>query len=339
MRAAIRADVAANVALQGHARRAHVAAARQREQLHGLSWASFEIEALPGANASYGAREVPVARCSADHRRTRRAGASRSIANSDLQLLDLIAEECKGPRRDGYERHRAASVGDMYQRVRDKLGIFARALLRLSSATRSSAHEPRGPGNLGALLIGQWREICRQAPATAASENAIGGMVFQWSDGWCYSQDSPPRRARRTRRGRTAASRRTQRGGEQHEQQRGGGINHEGSRRLRGLYNVPAPPTRCEGISSSKPYAADANRAGISAHFAPIDAVSAKSRPRQHPRRCAPRQERTADAREQHANADRDHQHGQLLPRLRPFASAPRDDLPLIPRLRQTARF
>ena len=48
----------------------------------------------------------------------------------------------------------------------------------------------RGPGHPGRYLLGQWQEIYEQSAGKGRVGNAIGGLTFQWSDGWWkFGQD------------------------------------------------------------------------------------------------------------------------------------------------------
>ncbi len=279
MRAAIKADVAANVArykgtpgvlmwLLGN------------ENNYGLTWASFEIEALPKGERD-AARARKLYSLFGEIIGETHAGAPGipvAIANGDLQYLDIIAEECKGLDVMGTNVYRGISVGDMYQRVKDKLGVplffseFGCDAFNARTNREDQAMQAR-------FLIGQWREIYEQSAGHGGVGNAIGGMVFQWSDGWWkYGQDSRldvhDTHASWPDGGFTEDFQE----GENNMNEEWWGICAKGPADSRGLYDLfpRAAYYALQKVFAFDPYAANADRPAIAAHFAPIDAVSAE---------------------------------------------------------------
>lgn len=162
------------------------------ENNYGLSWKSFEIEALPA-----GEREAARARhlyslMGDITRAIHAADPSRPVAmaNGDIQYLDIIATECKELDILATNVYRGVSVGDLYQRVKDAMGVpvvfseFGCDAFNAKTGREDQAMQAR-------YLKGQWREIFEQSAGKGGVGNAIGGYVFQWSDGWWkYGQDS-----------------------------------------------------------------------------------------------------------------------------------------------------
>jgi hypothetical protein len=155
------------------------------ENNYGLTWSSFEIEALPqGERDAARARhlyslfeEVTVDIKGHDPHRP------VAIANGDLQYIDIIAEECKSLDVFGTNVYRGISAGDLYQRVKEKLGIPI--MYTEFGADAFNAREMREDQVTQArYLIGQWREIYEQSSGKGRVGNAIGGFIFQWVDGW-----------------------------------------------------------------------------------------------------------------------------------------------------------
>lgn len=162
------------------------------ENNYGLSWSSFEIEALP-----QGEREAAKARhlyslfgeliqdikASDPHHPV-------SIANGDLQYIDLIAQECKGLDVLGSNMYRGYSMRDAYQVVQDKLGVPL--LFTEFGADAFDAKRGQEDGLTQArYLLAQWKEIYEQSAGKGKVGNAIGGTLFQWSDGWWkYRQET-----------------------------------------------------------------------------------------------------------------------------------------------------
>ncbi len=162
------------------------------ENNYGLSWSSFEIEALPA-----GERDTARAR----HLyslfgeiirdvKQRDPGRPVAIANGDLQYIDLIAEYCRGLDVLGSNVYRGVSARDFFQVVRDKLGVpalfteFGADAFNARTMQEDQAAQAR-------YLLEQWREIYEQSAGKGRAGNAIGGLIFQWSDGWWkFGQES-----------------------------------------------------------------------------------------------------------------------------------------------------
>jgi len=162
------------------------------ENNYGLTWSSFEIEALPE-----GEREVARAR----HLyslfgeiirdiKQRDPAHPVAIANGDLQYIDLIAEQCWGLDIMGANVYRGISARDLFEVVREKLGVPA--MFTEFGADAFNARTMREDQETQArYLLGQWQEIYEQSAGKGRVGNAIGGLIFQWSDGWWkFGQES-----------------------------------------------------------------------------------------------------------------------------------------------------
>ena len=162
------------------------------ENNYGLTWSSFEIEALPegerwGAKARYlyslfGEIIRDIKEIDPDRIVT--------MANGDLQYIDIIAEECKGLDVFGTNVYRGISARDLYEEVEKKLGLPIMytefGADAFNAITMKEDQEAQAY-----FLLGQWREIYEQSAGKGLVGNAIGGMTFQWSDGWWkYKQDA-----------------------------------------------------------------------------------------------------------------------------------------------------
>lgn len=249
------------------------------ENNYGLSWKSFEIEALPrGERDAARARhlyslfgEITGAIHAADPSRP------VAMANGDVQYLDIIAEECKGLDVFGTNVYRGISVGDLYQRVWDKMRIpvvFSEFGCDAFNATDLREDQPMQ----ARYLAGQWREIYEQSAGKGGVGNAIGGMVFQWSDGWWkYGQDS------RLDVHDTHAS--WPNGGfvedyvegENNMNEEWWGVCAKGPADSRGLYDLypRAAYYVLQRAWALPAYAPGTDRAAIAAHFATVDPVAA----------------------------------------------------------------
>ncbi len=161
------------------------------ENNYALSWSSFEIEALP-----QGERDVARAR----HLYSLMGEIARAakvadpavpvaLANGDVQYIDVIASECQGLDIFGTNVYRGISSGDLFQVVRAKLGLpvmyteFGSDAFNARAGREDQAMQAR-------YLIGLWREVYDNSAGHTGVGNAIGGCVFQWSDGWWkYKQE------------------------------------------------------------------------------------------------------------------------------------------------------
>jgi hypothetical protein len=161
------------------------------ENNYGLSWSSFEIENLPqgereGARAKYlysllGEVIRDVKARDPDH--------LVGIANGDLGYIDLIAQECRGLDVFGANVYRGKSAGDLFKVVKAKLGLPV--LFTEFGADAFDAKLGREDDLTQArYLLAQWQEIYQQSAGKGGEGNAIGGLIFQWSDGWWkYKQE------------------------------------------------------------------------------------------------------------------------------------------------------
>ncbi len=153
------------------------------ENNYGLHWTSFEIEALPGEEYNVAAEHLYS--FIGEAAEIIQAGDGRrpvATTNGDLQYADLLAEHCDAVDIFGANVYRGESMGDLYQRALDELdrpvvftefGADAYDALRQREDDVAQAH----------YLHAQWQEIYENALGRGVG-NAMGGFVFQWSDGW-----------------------------------------------------------------------------------------------------------------------------------------------------------
>ena len=155
------------------------------ENNYGLSWKSFEIEALPeGERQEAKARHLySLMGELVDAIHATDPSHPVSIANGDLQYLDLIDELVPNLDIMGSNVYRGPSARDLYARVEETLGVPF-----VYTEFGSDAYNARSEREDGAaqaeLLREQWEEIYLQTAEKGAVGNAIGGYVFQWADGW-----------------------------------------------------------------------------------------------------------------------------------------------------------
>jgi len=155
------------------------------ENNYGLSWSSFEIEALPegeqqGARArhlySMLGEVIDAIHATKDPRPV-------AIANGDLQYIDIIVEECPNLDIFGSNVYRGISARNFFQEIKDKLDVpalfteFGADAFNARTMTEDQISQAR-------YLVGQWQEIYEQSAGKGRVGNAIGGLTFQWNDGW-----------------------------------------------------------------------------------------------------------------------------------------------------------
>jgi hypothetical protein len=155
------------------------------ENNYGLVWSSAETEALPeGERDAAKARylyslfgEVTDAIKAIDTTRP------VAIANGDTQYIDIIAEEIPGLDVFGANVYRGISFLDLFQEVKDKLGVPV--MFTEFGSDVWNAREMREDQHMQAYyLLGQWQEIYLQSAGKGLVGNSIGGLTFQWTDGW-----------------------------------------------------------------------------------------------------------------------------------------------------------
>ncbi len=155
------------------------------ENNYGLSWRSSEIENLPVGERDAGRARYLYSLFGEIIRETKARDPDHLItmANGDVQYIDLIAQECKGLDVFGTNVYRGKSAGDLFQVVQDKLGLPV--LFAEFGSDAFNAKEMREDGlNQAIYLLANWQEIYEQSAGKGRVGNAVGGFTFQWSDGW-----------------------------------------------------------------------------------------------------------------------------------------------------------
>ncbi len=162
------------------------------ENNYGLHWSSFEIQALPEGRRDEARARYLYSLYEEIIEEIKRADPGKlvAISNGDLQYIDLIAEECPSLDILGTNVYRGISARDLFEVVREKLGIPV--VYTEFGADAYNAKEMREDQLMQAkYLIGQWEEIYEQSYGKGRVGNAIGGYIFQWSDGWWkFGQES-----------------------------------------------------------------------------------------------------------------------------------------------------
>ncbi|MEL6305026.1 MAG: hypothetical protein AAFQ20_09580 [Bacteroidota bacterium] len=106
-----------------------------------------------------------------------------ALCNGDIMFLETIRETCPDVDIFGTNMYRGISFGDSFQRVAEELekpimftefGADAYNVIEKREDQESQAY----------YLIRNWKEIYANVAGIGGSKNAIGGFVFQFSDGW-----------------------------------------------------------------------------------------------------------------------------------------------------------
>ncbi|MFT7623928.1 MAG: beta-galactosidase [Myxococcota bacterium] len=154
------------------------------ENNYGLEWSSSEIEALPKGER-HAAKAKHLYSLWGEAAAIIKAADPRPITltNGDLQYLDLIVEHCGDVDIMGSNVYRGASARDLYERV---WKAFRKPFVYTEfGADAYDAKNLREDGAAQArYLRAQWQEIYEQSWGKGRVGNAIGGFIFQWSDGW-----------------------------------------------------------------------------------------------------------------------------------------------------------
>ncbi|HPV76307.1 MAG TPA: glycoside hydrolase family 2 TIM barrel-domain containing protein [Gemmatimonadaceae bacterium] len=155
------------------------------ENNYGLVWKSAETEQLPAGERDAAKARYLYSLFGETIRAIKAIDTAHPVAmaNGDLQYLDIIAEEAKGLDVFGSNVYRGLSFGDAFQRVKDKLGIPI--MFTEFGADAYNAREMReDQATQARYLLSQWEEIYAQSAGKGRVGNAIGGLTFQWTDGW-----------------------------------------------------------------------------------------------------------------------------------------------------------
>ncbi len=162
------------------------------ENNYGLAWTSFETEALPEGERDQARAHELYSLFGAIIDSVKAADPSHpvAIANGDVQYIDVVARDCPHLDVFGCNVYRGISARDLFQVVHDKLGTPVMFTEFGSDAfNEKEMHEDQRMQ--ARYLLGQWEEIYEQSDGKGRVGNAVGGFVFQWSDGWWkFGQDS-----------------------------------------------------------------------------------------------------------------------------------------------------
>ncbi len=155
------------------------------ENNYGLEWTSAATEDLPeGERFEYMARHMySLMGELVDAVKAIDPNTPVSMANGDLQYLNIIAEEMPNLDVFGSNIYRGLRFTDFFERIDEAMGIpvlfteFGADAFHAINMQEDQVMQAR-------YLIAQWEHIYEEAAGNGGIGNAIGGAVFQWSDGW-----------------------------------------------------------------------------------------------------------------------------------------------------------
>ncbi len=161
------------------------------ENNYGLEWKSAATENLPvGERQAAKARYLYSLFGEAVQRIKSIDARPVAMANGDLQYLDIIADEVKGLDIFGSNVYRGASFRDLFTRVRETLNVPV-VFTEFGADAYNAKDEREDQRTQATIVLQQWEEIYANAAGKGLADNAIGGLTFQWSDGWWkYGQES-----------------------------------------------------------------------------------------------------------------------------------------------------
>jgi hypothetical protein len=155
------------------------------ENNYGLVWSGAETEDLPQEERNYQLATPLYTLFGEAAERIKEIDTLRPVAmaNGDLGYMDLIVEHAQAVDIFGTNVYRGIGFADAFERARDEYG--KPILFTEFGSDAFNAREAREDQlTQSRYLKGQWREIYDNTFGMNGADNAIGGLTFQWSDGW-----------------------------------------------------------------------------------------------------------------------------------------------------------
>jgi hypothetical protein len=244
------------------------------ENNYGLYWKSNEIEDLPEAQQGdaravylyslFGEITDEIHQADQNH--------PVAIANGDVGFIEVIKEQCPNIDIFGSNVYRGASSRDIFAVVDRELGrpfMYTEFGADAFDAKRGIEDQI----TQAQFLQAQWQEIYEQSYGKGRVGNAIGGMIFQWSDGWWkYKQEVNLDKHDTNASWANAAYPNDYVEGQNNMNEEWFGIASKGRNNARGLYSVypRAAYYTLKDAFVLDPYAADTDIEKIRQHFARV---------------------------------------------------------------------
>lgn len=157
------------------------------ENNYGLFWEGAETEDMPeDSNTGIEHQARQMYRLFNEAAQVMKANNFQipvAMCNGDLQFLSIIAEECKDIDIFGINSYRGASFGNLFEEVRQKLNKPV-LLTEFGSDAFNAILQEEAQDDQALILAQNWKEIYQNAARMGNADNSIGGMTFQFSDGW-----------------------------------------------------------------------------------------------------------------------------------------------------------
>ena len=104
-----------------------------------------------------------------------------SLTNGDLQYIDLIAKHCDKVDIMGTNVYRSLPCATLsaHSGHPEETGLFS----EFGADAYNAKNDQEDHLMQADMLLAQWEEIYRQSYGHGGVGNALGGFVFQWSDG------------------------------------------------------------------------------------------------------------------------------------------------------------
>ncbi|MEJ2103163.1 MAG: glycoside hydrolase family 2 TIM barrel-domain containing protein [Ignavibacteriaceae bacterium] len=113
-----------------------------------------------------------------------------AICNGDLLFIDIIKEEVPDMDVFGVNAYRGVSFTDAFEKVKEKLNVPL-MFTEFGSDAFNEKEMREDQSMQTKYLLGNWEEIFENAYGQEETGISIGGITFQFSDGWWkYLQDS-----------------------------------------------------------------------------------------------------------------------------------------------------
>jgi hypothetical protein len=254
------------------------------ENNYGLTWRSAATENLPVGERDAAKARYLYSLVGEVARAIKSRDASRPVAfaNGDLQYLDLIAQEAKGLDVFGTNVYRGISFGDLFERVKTTLGLPV-MFTEFGADAWNQRDMREDQLSQARYLLGQWQEIYANTAGKGGAGNSIGGMTFQWTDGWWkYGQELRLNEHDTNASWSNAAYADDYSPGENNMNEEWWGIVAKGMPDARGLF--PLYPRAAfyalQAVYRLDPYAPTTTAGSIRSHFAAIAPAEAELRAR-----------------------------------------------------------
>jgi hypothetical protein len=163
------------------------------ENNYGLFWGGAETEDIPVGETLESVRARHMYKTFNDGVKTIK-GIDQSkpvaICNGDLLFIDIIAEEVTEMDIFGTNMYRGFTFTDAFEQVEEKLGVPI-FFTEFGSDAYNAITQSEAQFDQAQYLIENWKDIYANAAGMGKVGNSIGGMTFQFSDGWWkYGQES-----------------------------------------------------------------------------------------------------------------------------------------------------